>query len=161
MTESSGCFWTCTRNSGHTLVFTLAYTHHMELSYVSGEVMIERSLSYMLLLMVPEQAKDCHRCSYYMCTLFCFLILVLSLSMYYLLFSVFEVLFWEVFLWLREEVLSLFWLFLIVRMDNSRLFVWEICVPFLFSVRLNMNGFVGSLDLFLFWMLFGFWVSCW
>jgi len=58
MTESSGCFWTCTRNSGHTLVFTLAYTHRMELSYVSGDVMIERSLSYMLLLMVPEQAKD-------------------------------------------------------------------------------------------------------
>ncbi len=98
MTESSGCFWTCTRNSGHTLVFTLAYTHRMELSYVSGDVMIERSLSYMLLLMVPEQAKDCHCCSYYTCILFCFLILVLSLSMYYLLFSVFEVLFWEVFL---------------------------------------------------------------
>ncbi len=79
-------------------MFTLAYTHRMELSYVRGDVMIERSLSYMLLLMVPEQAKDCHRSSYYMCILFCFLILVLSLSMYYLLFSVFEVLFWEVFL---------------------------------------------------------------
>jgi hypothetical protein len=70
----------------------------MELSHVSGEVMIERSLLYMLLLMVPEQVKDCHHCSHYMCILFCFLVVVLSLSMYYLLFSVFEVLFWEVFL---------------------------------------------------------------
>jgi hypothetical protein len=30
----------------------------------SGEVVIEKSLSFMLLLMFPEQVRDCHCCSY-------------------------------------------------------------------------------------------------
>ncbi len=29
---------------------------------VSGEVVIEKSLSFMLLLIVPEQVRDCHCC---------------------------------------------------------------------------------------------------
>ncbi len=45
---------------------------------VHAEVVIPRSLSY-ILLMVPEQVRDHHWCSYCRCAFFCFLILVLSL----------------------------------------------------------------------------------
>jgi hypothetical protein len=59
MAESSHCFWTCDRNLVRRLVVTLAYTHCREM-VVSGYVVIDWSLSYMLLLIVPEQVRVCH-----------------------------------------------------------------------------------------------------
>ncbi len=61
--------------------------------------MIEKSLSYMLLLMIPEQVLDWHYCSYCFCILFNFLFLGS-------LFFVLSFLPWNS-LWLVEEVLTL------------------------------------------------------
>jgi hypothetical protein len=60
---------------------------------------IEKSLSYMLLLMIPEQVLDWHYCSYCFCVLFHFLFLGS-------LFFVLSFLLWNS-LWLVEEVLTL------------------------------------------------------
>jgi hypothetical protein len=45
---------------------------------VSGEVVIDKLLSYMLLLMVPEQVRDCHCRSYCMCVFVCLCFLLHS-----------------------------------------------------------------------------------
>jgi hypothetical protein len=69
---------------------------------VSAEVVIDNSLSYMLLLMVPEQVRDCYCCSYardcsflFFCFFSdsCFLLVVLSFLPILFVSS-----FWEVFL---------------------------------------------------------------
>jgi hypothetical protein len=77
---------------------------------VSGKVVIEKSLSYMLLLMAPEQVWGWYCCSYCFRVLFCFLFLCP-------LFSVLSFL-WDS-LWLIEEVLTLLCLLLIMRMEIS------------------------------------------
>jgi hypothetical protein len=61
MAESSHCFQTCNRNSIHCYSGLYPLKGADE---VSGEVVIEKSLSYMLLFMVPEQVSDSHSCSY-------------------------------------------------------------------------------------------------
>jgi len=76
-----------------------------------GKVVIEKSLSYMLLLMVPEQVWDWYCCSYCFHVLFCFLFLGP-------LFSVFSFLLWDS-PWLLEEVLTLLCLLLIMRTEIS------------------------------------------
>ncbi len=46
---------------------------------VSGKVVIVKSLSYILLLMVPEQMWDWHFCSYWcVCVFFCFVLFFVS-----------------------------------------------------------------------------------
>ncbi len=56
-------FQICNRNSVCRLVFSLAFTT-VGSWWSQWEVVIEKSLSYMLLLMVPEQVRDWHCCSY-------------------------------------------------------------------------------------------------
>jgi hypothetical protein len=108
-------FQICSRNS----VCRLAYTDLYPLwraDEVSGEVVIENSLSYMLLL-IPEEVCDCHCCSYCKC-LFWF-----SVPVWFLfsgpLFSVLSILLWK-FLLLNEEVLTWICFLLIVRMEISQ-----------------------------------------
>jgi len=62
---------------------------------VSGEVVVVKSLSYILLLMVPEQVWDWHFCSYR--CVFSFFVCFLSPLVWF-------------FLWLPEEVLALLFL---------------------------------------------------
>jgi hypothetical protein len=59
----------CNRNMVRRLVVRLDYTHCREL--MKSEV-IEKLLSYMVLLMVPEQVRDCDLCSYCICLSLCF-----------------------------------------------------------------------------------------
>ncbi len=55
---------TCNRNSVHRSVDTLTSTHCRDLMKSVGKVVMDKLLSYMLLLMFPEQVTDCHFCSY-------------------------------------------------------------------------------------------------
>ncbi len=68
---------------------------------VSGEVVIEKSLSFMLLLIVPEQVRDCHCCSYCSCVFFLFS--PCFTFVYCALFSVLYVLFWKSFCDLKKK----------------------------------------------------------
>ncbi len=110
MAEYLCCFQNCSRNSVCRLVFSLAFTYCRQLMK-PGKIVIEKSLSYMLLLMVPEQVWDWYCCSYCFRFLFCF-------SFLGPLFSVFSFLLWDS-LWLVEEVLTLLCLLLIMRMEIS------------------------------------------
>ncbi len=80
--------WICNRNSVvHRLMSLLAFTHHRELMKSVGKL-VEKSLSYMLLLMVPKQVGGWHTGTvvhiafvfyFAFCTFFNFCFLVLFL----------------------------------------------------------------------------------
>jgi hypothetical protein len=55
MAESSRCFQNCSRNSVRRLVLVTGLYLLYGADEVSGEVVIVKSLSYIVLLMVPEQ----------------------------------------------------------------------------------------------------------
>jgi len=65
------CFCICSRNSVCRLVLFTGLYPLLGADEVSGEVVVDKSLSYILLLMVPEQVWDWHYCSY---CCFCFFV---------------------------------------------------------------------------------------
>ncbi len=77
MAESSHCFRNCSRNSVRRMVLVTGLYPLWGADEVSGEVVIVKSLSYILLLMVPEQVRDWHFCSYW-CVFFIFCLFFVS-----------------------------------------------------------------------------------
>jgi hypothetical protein len=64
MAESSRYLRNCSRNSVRRLVLVIGLYPLEGADEVGGEVVVVKSLSYILLLMVPEQVWDWHFCSY-------------------------------------------------------------------------------------------------
>jgi len=77
MAEFFCCFWYCSRNSVCRMVLVTGLYPLWGADEVSGEVVIVKSLSYILLLMVPEQVWDWHFCSYW-CVFFVFCLFFVS-----------------------------------------------------------------------------------
>jgi hypothetical protein len=80
MAESSCCFRNCSRNSVRRMVLVTGLYPLYGADEVSGEVVIVKSLWYILLLMVPEQVWDWHVCSY-RCVFFDFRLFFVSLCL--------------------------------------------------------------------------------
>ncbi len=118
MAESYRCFRNCRRNSVRRLVLVIDLYPLKGADEVSGEVVVVKSISYILLLMVPEQVWDWHFCSY-QCVFFVFCLFLSSLVWF--------------FVWLPEEELTLLFLlhrengdFSILMKDISFLLVSEL-----------------------------------
>ncbi len=102
MAKSSCCFRICSRNSVHRLVLFTGLYPLLGADEVSGEVVVDKSLSYILLLMVPNGCETgiiVHTVVFVFCLFLSFLL-------------------WN-FLWLLEEVLTLLCFFFILRMEIS------------------------------------------
>jgi hypothetical protein len=120
MAESSHCFRNCIRNSVCRMVLVTSLHPLKGADEVSGEVVIVKSQSYILLLMVLEQMWDWHFCSH-RCVCFSFFVCFLSPIVWY-------------FFRLPEEVLTLLFL---LHHENEFLYSYE---RYFFSFLLHYFG---------------------